>query len=76
MRCALLAAVAAVGASARAPNIIWLQTDSMDGRLLDPTSPYWWKTKSVDFKQSLTDGGVAFARHYTNSPQCVPSRTR
>ncbi len=61
--------------SARPPNIIFLQTDSMDGRLLDPTSPYFYKLKAKGFKDYLVDGGASFARHYTNSPQCVPSRT-
>jgi arylsulfatase K len=60
---------------ARAPNIIWLQTDSMDGRLLDPTSPYYDKVKLRGIKGGLVAKGATFARHFTASPQCVPSRT-
>ena len=59
----------------RAPNIIWLQTDSMDGRLLDPTSPYYEKIFLRGVKQGLVARGATFARHFTASPQCVPSRT-
>jgi len=57
------------------PNIIWLQTDSMDGRLLDPTSAYYEKLYLTGVKRQLVKAGVNFARHYTASPQCVPSRT-
>jgi choline-sulfatase len=57
------------------PNIIFLQTDSMDGRLLDSTSDYYLKLKSDGFKSLLVDNGANFIRQYTNSPQCVPSRT-
>ena len=56
------------------PNLMWLQTDSMDGRLLDPTSPYYRKLKLRGIKSKLVDNGVTFARHYCASPQCVPSR--
>lgn len=55
------------------PSIIWLQTDSMDGRLLDPTSAMYEKVFMREFK-SLAASGVNFVRHYTPSPQCVPSR--
>ena len=76
----LAAAVAALlpplAAAARAaPNIIWLQTDSMDGRLLDPTSPYYEKVFLRGIKDGLVAQGATFARHFTASPQCVPSRT-
>ena len=77
---ALLPALLAVSllaplAAGRAPNIIWLQTDSMDGRLLDPTSPYYEKVFLRGVKEGLVAKGVTFARHFTASPQCVPSRT-
>jgi arylsulfatase A-like enzyme len=48
--------------------------DSLDGRLLDPTSPYWNKV-SLPHMRGLAAKGVNFARTYTASPQCVPSRT-
>jgi len=47
----------------------------MDGRLLDPTSPYFNKVKATAFKQDLLQRGTVLTRHYTTSPQCVPSRT-
>merc|ERR1712195_59792 len=55
-------------------NILFLMCDSMDGRVLDPTSaissnldlPYMW---------SLASQGVNFASHYSNNPQCAPSRS-
>lgn len=68
-------AVTATGA-ARAPNILWLQTDSLDGRLFDPTDPVMYaKLKLTGFKAEVTARAWTFARHYTSSPQCVPSRT-
>jgi len=42
--------------SGRAPNIIWLQADSMDGRLLDPTSPYWYKVEMPNLKKLAAQG--------------------
>lgn len=46
----------------------------MDGRLMDPSSPYWNKA-DLPTLHALAAGGINFASHYTNSPQCVPSRT-
>jgi arylsulfatase K len=62
-------------ALARPANIIWLQGDSMDGRLFDPTdAPLGSKLLLQGFDHWVQQG-VTFSRHYTNSPQCVPSRT-
>ena len=72
---ALLAAASAAPWSSRPPNILWLQVDSLDGRLIDPTSPYYDKLLVKGFKDLFVGGGTSFVRHYTNSPQCVPSRT-
>ena len=72
---ALLAAASAAPWSSRPPNILWLQVDSLDGRLIDPTSPYYDKLLVKGFKDLFVGGGASFVRHYTNSPQCVPSRT-
>jgi arylsulfatase A-like enzyme len=47
----------------------------MDGRLLDPTSPYYNKVLLRGIKDGLVARGATFARHFTASPQCVPSRT-
>ena len=74
-RWALVLGFAAAAAARTAPNIIWLQTDSMDGRLLDPTSPYYHKVLLRGVKEGLVGHGATFARHFTASPQCVPSRT-
>ena len=63
-------------ASSSLPNIIWLQSDSFDGRLLDPTdAPMYAKLKLEAFKSTWLSQAVVFTRHYANSPQCVPSRT-
>jgi arylsulfatase A-like enzyme len=80
MRNAALAQLLALCASAalaaaRAPNIIWLQGDSMDGRLFDPTDPDLGSKLFLEGFDAWTAQGVTFARHFTNSPQCVPSRT-
>jgi len=73
MLLALCATAAVVGA--RAPNIIWLQGDSMDGRLFDPTDPDLGSKLLLEGFDDWAAQGVTFARHFTNSPQCVPSRT-
>ena len=81
-RTATLAHLAAAAAAAAGqtpwtqapPNVLWLQVDSLDGRLLDPTSPYFDKLLVHGFKDFMAKG-VVWTRHYTNSPQCVPSRT-
>ena len=58
------------------PNIVFLQADSVDGRLFDPTDADMFTTLLIDaLRVNYLDAGVNFARHYTNSPQCVPSRT-
>jgi arylsulfatase K len=62
-------------APSRRPNIIWLQADSVDGRLFDPTSDMYTKLLIDAVRENYLNFGVNFVRHYTNSPQCVPSRT-
>ena len=56
------------------PNILFLMCDSMDGRVVDPTSPVskYVRTPNLD---RLAAEGVNFVRTYAASPQCVPSRT-
>ncbi len=52
-----------------APNIIWLQADSMDGRLLDPTSPYWNKVAMPNLKKLATQGTFFKLRNVQISSQ-------
>ena len=47
----------------------------MDGRLMDPASPYNSLWMMTGLRRFLFPHAVTFTRHYTNSPQCVPSRT-
>ncbi len=55
-------------------NILFLMCDSMDGRVVDPTSPVS-KRMRTPFFDSLAAEGVNFVNTYAASPQCVPSRT-
>jgi len=71
----LLYLLSIVSIVAKPVNIIWLQGDSIDGRLFDPNDdPLGSKLILEGFGWYL-ERGVTFARHFTNSPQCVPSRT-
>lgn len=56
------------------PNIIFLMCDSMDGRVLDPTSPVYSRLEMPNLRK-LAVRGVNFINTYAASPQCVPSRT-
>ena len=55
-------------------NILFLMSDSMDGRVLDPTSPVH-AFLDMPHLRSLATSGTNFIRTYAASPQCVPSRT-
>jgi len=48
--------------------------DSMDGRVLDPTSPVSGRLDMPNLRK-LAAEGVNFVKTYAASPQCVPSRT-
>ncbi len=48
--------------------------DSMDGRLLDPSSELYGAVEMPNLRR-LAQTGVNFVRTYAASPQCVPSRT-
>ena len=65
---------AAAAAAANPPNILFLMCDSMDGRVVDPTSPVS-KRVATPTLDHLAATGVNFVRTYAASPQCVPSRT-
>ena len=47
----------------------------MDGRLMDPSGDMFGTILMRGFKKLLFPNAVTFTRHFTNSPQCVPSRT-
>ena len=73
---AVTSASAYAQASPRAnvANLIWLMSDSFDGRFLDPGSAQWAQVHLPNLR-SLADSGTNYVRTYANSPQCVPSRT-
>jgi len=54
-------------------NILFLMSDSMDGRVLDPTSPIS-SYLEMPYMWSLASQGVNFVSTYANNPQCAPSR--
>eukprot|EP01047_Picozoa_sp_COSAG01_P034542 COSAG01_NODE_2600_length_7396_cov_35.648212_4_plen_155_part_00 len=64
---ALLLAVMAGQASA-AKNILFLMCDSMDGRVLDPTSPVSSRLQMPNLRR-LAAEGTNFVRTYAASPQ-------
>ena len=56
------------------PNILFLMSDSMDGRVLDPTSPVSQRMELPHLRR-LAAQGTNFINTYVAAPQCVPSRT-
>ena len=54
---------------AKQPNIIFLMTDSMDGRNMDPTSNQYSLIDMPNLR-NVANEGVQFVRTYTSSPQC------
>lgn len=58
--------------SARRPNILLIESDSMDGRAMGCMGHAAAYTPNLD---RLTGQGVLFNSAYCNSPQCVPSRS-
>lgn len=63
-----------IGTSAKKYNILFLMCDSMDGRVLDPTSPIS-SYLEMPYMWNLASQGVNFVSTYSNNPQCAPSRT-
>lgn len=57
---------------ARAPNVLWVQTDEQRPDSLGCYGSAWAKTPNVD---ALACRGVVFHNCVCNSPVCVPSRT-
>lgn len=70
----VLSIVGASAEQAQKANILFLMCDSMDGRVLDPTSPVSSRLEMPNLRALAADG-VNFVRTYAASPQCVPSRT-
>lgn len=56
------------------PNVLFLMCDSMDGRVLDPTSAIYPRLEMPNLR-GLAKSGVNFVNTYAAAPQCVPSRT-
>ena len=56
------------------PNILLLVIDSLDGRLLDPTSAVYGEVDLPNLR-SFAATAVNFVRAYSANPVCVPSRT-
>ena len=69
----LLVLCATAAAAKKPPHVLFLMVDSMDGRVVDPTSPVSSRV-ALPFLESLAKEGVNFARTYTPAPQCVPGR--
>ena len=55
-------------------NLLFLMSDSFDGRFLDPKAPQWSQVE-LPHLRSLAKRSTNFVRTYANSPQCVPSRS-
>lgn len=53
------------------PNIIFIQSDSMDGRVMGCAGHPAAHTPNMD---AIAGAGALFATTYCNSPQCCPSR--
>ena len=60
--------------SSQLANLLWLMSDSFDGRFLDPAAPQWHQVALPNLR-ALASRGTNYVRTYANSPQCVPSRS-
>jgi len=69
----LLASVSLGASGATRPNILFLQCDEMDGRVLDPLHPLS-RVTSMPHLEALASRGVNFVRTYAENPLCAPSR--
>ena len=56
------------------PNILFLMSDSHDGRAVDPTDTTTFPAQSLPNLRRLAASGTSFVRAYSASPQCTPSR--
>ena len=69
---AMLSLLSAVHGASR-PNILFLMSDEMDGRILDPSSPQ--VKPPMPNLNRLAASGALFTGAYNQAPQCVPSRS-
>ena len=69
----LLGSAAAVATPSSRPNLLFLQCDEMDGRVLDPSHPLS-RVTSMPHLTGLAERGVNFVRTYAENPLCAPSR--
>lgn len=65
----------AAGGVVSKPNILYLMTDSMDGRLVDDASPLSEVVDMPFLRGFLAKNGANFVHSYSPSPMCVPART-
>ena len=59
----------------RRNNILFLMSDSHDGRTLDPTDATVFPAQHLPNLRRLASRGTNFVRTYAHSPQCTPSRS-
>lgn len=57
------------------PNIVFLMSDSMDGRMVDKSSTESEAVEMPFLRGTLAKNGANFVKMYSNNPMCVPSRT-
>jgi len=57
------------------PNILFLMTDSMDGRILDSDNRESTVAWMPFLQGQLAPNGTNFVHAYSNNPVCVPSRS-
>lgn len=55
------------------PNLLFLQCDEMDGRVLDPSHPLS-RVTDMPHLTALAKRGVNFVQTYAENPLCAPSR--
>ena len=70
MIAALVFLFAALAGAASPPNVLFLLSESLDGRLLREGSP-----AAIPNIRALMARGVTFDAAYSNSPVCAPSRS-
>ena len=70
-----LSSPAAAVADSKRMNVLFLMSDSHDGRTLDPTDGTVFPAQHLPNLERLAKRGTNFVRTYAHSPQCTPSRS-